>query len=420
MNLRPLPRALTLAAAIACSTAPALAARDEAIFNAASAVQPNVVDTLKEMVLIESGTRDPQGIARMADLLQRRLVALGAKVDRRPTTGGNGSDVLVGQWTGNGRRKILLIAHMDTVYAPGILQTQPLKQDGNRLYGPGIADDKGGIAVILHSIEILQKQGWKDFATLTVLFNGDEESGSTGSSRSIVDMASQHDVVLSFEPTAANIPGAGEGVLLSAAGTATAVIEVKGKASHAGAAPELGRNALLEASFQMLQTEKLAKDIPGAQLNWTQFTTGTIPNQIPEVARASADVRLTRKDAADKLRTALQQKVASGRHVPDTQSTVTLTVGRPPYERNDRTDALGRIAQEIYAEMGSQPLKLYPVTGGATDASFAQQPGNAAVLESMGLPGAGYHARDEYIELDSIPRRVYLACRMLMRLAQGQ
>jgi glutamate carboxypeptidase len=414
MTLRPLLLALVLA------STPALAARDDALFAAATAAQPALVETVKELVLIESGTRDAAGIAKVAGVLQKRLDELGAKVERRATTGGNGSDVVVGQWTGTGKRRILLMAHMDTVYPTGILQAQPLKQEGNRLYGPGIADDKGGIAVILHSVDILHKRGWKDYATLTVLFNGDEESGSRGSSAAIVELAGQHDVVLSFEPTAANVPGGGEGVLLSAAGAGAAVLDVKGKASHAGAAPDAGRNALTEAAWQMLQTETVAKEIPGAQLNWTQLVTGTIPNQIPESARATADVRLTRKDAAEKLRAALEQKVAAGKHIPDTQSTITLTVGRPPFERNERTDALGKVAQEVYAELGDRPLRVYPGTGGATDAGYAQQPGNAAVLESLGLPGAGYHARDEYIELDAIPRRVYLACRMLMRVGQGQ
>ena len=75
----------------------------------------------------------------------------------------------------------MLIAHMDTVYAKGILATEPYRQDGNKLYGPGIADDKGGIAVILHSLAILRDAGWKDYARLTVLFNPDEEIGSIGS-----------------------------------------------------------------------------------------------------------------------------------------------------------------------------------------------------------------------------------------------
>jgi glutamate carboxypeptidase len=406
--------ALAAAAALCLAATPGFAARDDALFDAATAAQPAVGETLRELVLLESGTRDAQDLAKIADVLHKRLVALGGTVDRRTTTGGNGSDVLVAQWRGTGRRNIMLMAHMDTVYPHGILQSQPFKQEGERLYGPGIADDKGGIAVILHSLEILQKAGWKDYATLTVLFNGDEESGSFGSARSIVEQAGRHDVVLSFEPSVAG----DDGVLLSAAGAGSAVLEVKGRSSHAGAAPQLGRNALVEAAWQVGQTENIARDIPGAQLNWTQLVTGTIPNQIPEMARAVADVRVTRQDAVDKLRTALEQKVAASRHVADTQSTIKLTIGRPPFERNERTDALGQMAAAIQAEMGGKALTLYPGTGGATDAAYAQQ-GKAAVLESLGLPGAGYHARDEFIDLASIPRRLYLACRMLVRLGQG-
>lgn len=409
---------LALAAAALVLASQAHAARDDALYLAVTAAPPAVVETLRELVLIESGTLDAAGINRVADVLQKRLNALGAQVDRRRTSGGNGSDMLVAKWTGNGRRNIMLMAHMDTVYPAGILQSQPLKQDGNKLYGPGIADDKSGIAVILHSLDILQKAGWKDFGTLTVLFNGDEESGSLGSGKTITEVARQHDVALSFEPSGPNVPGVGEGVLLSAAGTATAVLEVKGRQSHAGTTPQLGRNALVEAAYQMLQTENIARELPGAQLNWTMLETGTVHNQIPDGARVHGDVRLTRQGAGEKLRAALQAKIDSSRHIPDTQSTLTLTAARPPFERNARTDALGKMAQEIYAEMGTKPLVLYPVIGGATDASFAQQATNAAVLESLGLPGAGYHARDEYIELDSIPRRLYLVCRMLMRVAQ--
>ncbi|MBA1993681.1 M20/M25/M40 family metallo-hydrolase, partial [Escherichia coli] len=89
------------------------------------------------------------------------------------------------------------IAHLDTVYEHGILDTQPYKVDGNRIYGPGIADDKGGIAVILHSLKILQDTGWRDYAKLTVSFNPDEEVGSIGSGEIISELADQHDVVLS-------------------------------------------------------------------------------------------------------------------------------------------------------------------------------------------------------------------------------
>jgi hypothetical protein len=96
--------------------------------------------------------------------------------------------------TGTGRRRILMMGHIDTVYQAGILNTQPFKREGNKLYGPGIADDKGGIAVILHALKILADAGWKDFDQITVLFNPDKEVGSVGSGELIAGLADQQEI----------------------------------------------------------------------------------------------------------------------------------------------------------------------------------------------------------------------------------
>ena len=185
----------------------------------------------------------------------------------------------------------MLIAHMDTIYWPGTLASQPIKQDGNKLYGPGIADDKGGIAVILHALGILRDAGWRDHAQLTVLLNGDEESGLAGSGDLIATLGEQHDVVLSYEPTAANDVAKAEGVLLAAAGGGPLTMVVKGRSAHAGVAPQLGRNALIEAAHQMLQTRDIAVDIPGAQLKgrcWKPARPATRSRTPPPWAATSA------------------------------------------------------------------------------------------------------------------------------------
>jgi glutamate carboxypeptidase len=313
----------------------------------------------------------------------------------------------------------MLIAHMDTVYPEGTLASEPYRQDGNRLYGPGIADDKGGIALILHSLAILKDAGWRDYAQLTVLFNEDEEVGSTGSGEIIARSADQHDFVFSCEPTTAKAVAKTEGLLLGAAGATLATMEVKGRSAHAGVAPETGRNALLELAYQLQQTRDVAKGIPGAQLNWTTAQAGVVRNQIPERATAGADVRLTAPGAAEKLLAALQEKVKAGHLVPDTETTVTLAVGRPAFVANERARALARQAQAIYAELDGRELTLHEMTSGGTDAGFAGRSGKATVLESFGLAGAGYHARNEYIELDSIVPRLYLMMRMLQTAARA-
>ena len=404
-----------LAVLAAALTTGARAAPEAALLAAAQAAEPAVIQSLKDMVTIESGTMDAPGLGKMADYAEARLKALGLQVERRKSTSNHG-DVLVGRLSGTGKRRLMLIAHFDTIYWPGTLGTQPIKQDGNKLYGPGIADDKGGVAVILHTLAILKASGWTNFAQLTVLLNSDEESGSSGSGEAIATLSDQHDVVLSYEPTAAKAFAKAEGVLLAAAGVATVTMEVKGRESHSGTAPQLGRNALVELAHQVLQTQDIAKGIPGAQLNWTTMQSGKTRNQIP--ATASADVRLTAAGAGEQLLAALRAKVAEGQRVLDTEVSLRMGEGRPPFVGGERTLALAMRAQAIYSELDARPLRLVPGTGGGTDAGFANRSGKAVVLESLGLAGWGYHARDEYIEIDSIVPRLYLSTRLRMDLGK--
>lgn len=393
---------------------------DAGLLAASRAAEPAVIRTLEDLVAIESGSAQLDGLNRLADYAEQRLKALGGSTERLKATSGPGGPIVKATFSGSGQRRILLIAHMDTVYQPGILQTQPMRREGNKLYGPGIADDKGGMAVILHAVALLRDAGWKDYQRVTVLFNPDEEIGSIGSGEIIAATADEHDVVLSFEPNAAKAVVKDESLLLGASGTATAVMDVKGRASHAGAAPTLGRNALIELSHQLLQTRDVAAGIPGTQLNWTTAKAGEVRNQIPESATATGDVRLTVGDGAQKLQAALNEKVASSKLVPDTQTTVTVTVGRPPFVASDAGKALAAHARGIYAELDGRRLALVPTTGGATDAAFAGRSGKAVVVESFGLAGYGYHARDEYIEVDSIVPRLYLAARLMMDIGSGK
>lgn len=392
--------------------------KDVALLAAAQNAQPAVIDTLQKMVQIESGSANVAGISKIADLVQARLIALGA-VSERIKSSDSDRAMVKGVFKGTGSLSALLIAHMDTVYADGILASEPYRQEGNRLYGPGIADDKGGIAVILHTLEILKSMGWKNFSTLTVLFNSDEEIGSPGSGEILTALGAAHQVVLSYEPSPAKAVAQVEGVLLSAAGTATATLEVKGRASHAGAAPEQGRNALIELSHQLLATQDIAKEVPGAQLNWTYAQGGLVRNQIPERAHAFGDVRLTQSSAFENLSRALESKLKESKRVPETEVTVKLELGRPPYQAGERGLALAQRARAIYAELEGRKLQFIPSTGAGTDAGFAGISGKPAVLESLGLAGWGYHAKNEYIEIDSIVPRLYLSARLLQELGKN-
>lgn len=390
-------RKIALALGLASMLGGAVAA-DQPLLEAARAQQAPLLSTLKELVLIESGSSDAAGLARMADYTGRRLQQLGAVVERR-------DGIVTARFQGKGSKKLMLIAHMDTVYQPGILATQPYREDGDRVYGPGIADDKSGIALILHTLELLQQRGWRDYAQLTVIFNPDEEVGSRLSGNWIATQAAEHDFVFSCEPHGARL----DGILLSASGIATATMTVQGRASHAGVAPQAGRNALIELSHQLLQTREL--EVPGAQLNWTRANAGLVTNQIPAAATATGDVRLSAADGIQRLQQALNDKVATPL-VPETVTRVEIEPGRPPYIATDAGRAWATKAQAIYAEIGRK-LALYPTTGGGTDAGYASRSGKAVVLESFGLGGDGVHGKDEYITIDTVVPRLYLLSRMM-------
>ncbi|MBB3223049.1 glutamate carboxypeptidase [Pseudoduganella umbonata] len=380
-------------------------AADQALLEAARTQQAPLLATLKDLVLIESGSSDSAGLARVADYSAARLKALGAAVERK-------DGIVTGRFSGKGRKKLMLIAHMDTVYQPGILATQPYRVDGNRIYGPGIADDKSGVALILHTIEMLHARGWHDYAQLTVIFNPDEEIGSPASGEWIASQAALHDFVFSCEPNGVQA----EGLLLSASGIATARMTVEGRAAHAGVAPKSGRNALVELSHQVLQTQDI--NVPGAQLNWTRANAGLATNQIPASATVQGDVRLSATDGAERLLQALNQKVATPL-VPDTVTKVEIQPGRPPFIATDAARTWAAKAQAIYGEIGRK-LALYPATGGGTDAGYASRSGKAIVLEAFGLAGDGMHAKDEYITIDSVVPRLYLLSRMMQEAGASQ
>ncbi|MGO4314103.1 M20/M25/M40 family metallo-hydrolase, partial [Pseudomonas sp. KB_15] len=152
----------------------------EPAYQLAQQEKPALIATLKDLVSIESGSKDIEGLDRIAALIRDRLAALGGdaklveptEVYRMEDTPEKVGKMVVAQFKGTGRRNIMLIAHMDTVYLRGMLAQQPFRVDGDRAYGLGIADDKNGVAVILHTVAILQKMKFKDYGTLTVLING--------------------------------------------------------------------------------------------------------------------------------------------------------------------------------------------------------------------------------------------------------
>jgi len=422
----PLVRRLCTAAFLATALpGPAAAQPVEPLLALAKKERQPFLDTLKELVSVETGSRDLEGLDRAAKLIAGRLSALGGKVVlvdptegayRMEDTPAKIGKVVHARFEGKGAKKILLLAHMDTVYLRGTLAKQPFRIEGDRAYGLGIADDKNGVALILHVLAMLNAMDFRGYGLVTVLVNADEEMSSPGSRHLLTRLGAEHDAVFSCEASRVD----SDKLALATAGIASVILKVKGRASHAGAAPELGRNALYELAHQMLQTRDLSNPATGLKMNWTLASGGSVRNAIPAEASATADVRVLRVSDYDGIERAVRERIRN-RLIPDTQVEMTFERRRPPLEATAASRALGEHALRIYAELGKKLVVDALAEGGGTDAAFASLNTKAPVIERFGLQGFGAHSNDaEYVAVDSIEPRLYLLARLIMDVSQGR
>ncbi len=417
--------AMALLGALASGTAlQAFAQPVEPVMAQARKEKAALIETMKDLVSIESGSRDAEGLDRISALIADRLRALGGKVEfvapadvyKMDDTPPKIGRIVHARFEGTGTKKILLIAHMDTVYLKGMLEKQPFRVDGARAYGLGIADDKQGIAVILHTLAVLKGLNFRDYGLVTVLINGDEEISSPGSRSLLTKMGAEHDAVFSFEGSRVD----SDRLSLSTAGIAAVILNVKGRASHAGGAPENGRNALYELSHQILQTRDLSDPSIGLKMNWTVSSSGTNRNVIPAIATATADVRVLRVSDYDGIEAKVRERIKN-KLIPDTQVEMTFERRRPPLEATAASKSLAAYAQKVYREIGKDLVVGEVAEGGGTDAAFASLKAKGPVLERFGLQGFGAHSNDaEYVLLDSIEPRLYLASRLIMDFSAGK
>jgi glutamate carboxypeptidase len=428
MNANFIGRALCTACVAVCA-ALALnvsAAPLEPVMSLATKERAPLLDTLKGLVSIESGSGDREGLDKISELIAGRLRALGGTVEfiepnpadiyRMVDTPKQIGRMVHARFTGTGTKKIMLIAHMDTVYLRGMLAKQPYRIDGNRAYGLGIADNKQGIALIIHTLSILKTMNFRDYGLVTVLINADEEVSSAGSRATLTKLGAEHDAVFSCEGAYAQ----SDLLSLTTAGVGAVVLNVEGKASHAGSAPERGINALYELAHQILQTRDLSDPKTGLKMNWTVASAGTNRNVIPAIASATADVRVLRVADYDSIEEKVRERIKK-QLIPDTKVNMTFERRRPPLELTPANAALAKHAQRIYSELGRQLVIGDVAAGGGTDAAFAALRTKAPVIERFGLQGFGSHSSDsEYVLIDSIEPRLYLLTRMIMDFAQDK
>jgi glutamate carboxypeptidase len=367
-------------------------------FNYFEERKDQIVQTIRQLVEIESPTDNKQAVDQLGALLAGRFEALGghAKFHRVQDFG----DHLQVDFTGaRGGKPVLLLGHLDTVYPIGTLTTMPCRIANSRLWGPGAFDMKSGIAFMLHAIEALR--AWNEDRLprpVTVLLVSDEEVGSDTSRVITENLAKKSAAVLVLEPS----HGPKGAVKTARKGIGEYVLKVTGKAAHSGLDFKKGQSAILELAKQIIAISKLIDVKRGLTLNVGTVQGGTRVNVIPAEASAVLDVRVARKQDASIIDRKLRALKPFNRKC---KIEISGGINRPPMERMPAVAALYKKAAEIARQFG---WKLEEASvGGGSDGNFTAALG-IPTLDGLGGVGEGAHATHESVLISELPKRAAL------------
>ncbi|WP_063059832.1 M20 family metallopeptidase [Nocardia sienata] len=363
------------------------------LLDAAAGTLPDMLDRFRLLVDCESPSDDPLGLQRCAALIRPWLAdALGRSA--RSTRIGENVHVLAEAPD----PRVLVLGHFDTVWPVGTTADRPFSITGGIATGPGTFDMKGGIVQALAAIELLA-----DASHVSVLLTSDEETGSASSRQLIEEQARKAGAVLVCEPSAD-----GGAVKIGRKGLAAYRVAVTGRAAHAGLEPELGVNAGVELAHQILAIAGLASE--NTSVVPAVIAGGTTVNTVPEYAECSVDARSWSVPDLEKVDRAM---LALTPRLPGATVTVTGGIARLPFEESSAR-GLYREAAAAARTLGMAPLRAVR-SGGASDGNFTAAIG-VPTLDGLGAVGGHPHARDEHVDVNTMPARVALLATLLERL----
>ena len=366
-----------------------------------SAATQRLLKRVRGYVEIETPSRDEVAIRRLAQVIANDLKAANGEVEVTEAPG-YGAQV-VASFTGreNGEH-ITILGHLDTVHPSGTLATQPFVVRDGRAEGPGVYDMKIGVALAVEAVHALKRKGSRPRRPLRIVFTCDEEIGTHASMPVIEANAKGAAAVLVPEPC---IPGGS--VKTSRKGVLTYRMDVKGKAAHAGVAPQTGVSATAELARQIERLVAIARPDVGTTINVGVIGGGTASNVVAAHAFADIDVRVVGMAEAARVHAELMalQPILKGASIE-----VRQTEQRPPLERSAAVISLYEKARAVAAGLGRELGE--GASGGGSDGSFTAAMG-IPTLDGLSSDGGGAHASDEHILIADLPYRLALFTRLL-------
>ncbi len=368
-----------------------------------------LVDGIRQWMRCESPSNDPAALARRAELMRAQAESLGLRARITPVQARADAPELPllhisNRAEGDQRPGLLVLGHLDTVHPIGTLAHNPIRIDGDRLYGPGGYDMKAGVFLALTA---LGAAGTATALPVDLLIVPDEEVGSHASRASIERLAGQARYCLVAEPARAN----GGRCVTARKGTGLVQLAVRGVASHAGLAHDKGRSAVREMAHQVLALEAMTDYARGITVSVGTIEGGTTTNTVPALCRCQVDFRFPDLQAADELVGRLRGLRPVG---PEMQLELDIEVNRPPMVKDERAAQLLQRVQQLALEDGFT-LEEAPPTGGGSDANFTSAMGVPS-LDGLGADGDGAHTWHEHVLVSTLPMRTRLWHRLLTQL----
>ncbi|MEU6816695.1 M20/M25/M40 family metallo-hydrolase [Streptomyces sp. NPDC046860] len=314
-------------------------------------------------------------------------------------------DILIRRYAGSGESPLLLLGHYDTVWPAGTLAARPYHRDGDRITGPGVFDMKAGLVQAVWALKALDALGLPR-PGVTLLINGDEETGSLASKDVVMAEARRSRATLVFEASAD-----GGAIKTARKGVGLFRITVTGQEGHAGLDPHRGASAVDELAHQILHLAGLRDLAAGTSVNVGVVSGGTRPNVTAGRAVADLDVRVSSRGEKERISAAL---AAVRPHDPRTAVEVTGGWNRPVFAREPGVAALADLARDCAGLLGERLDEAS--VGGASDGNFAAAAGSP-VLDGLGAVGDGAHAASEYASASALVRRAALAALVITSLA---
>ena len=383
-----------------------------------AAAEP-MLDQVLAWSAVNSGSRNLDGLKTMAALLGDAVSGLSgdvrlldpAPVDAVDATGkpvdiAHGRNLHV-KVRPDAPVQLLFTGHMDTVFGVDHAFQETQWLDDQVLNGPGVADMKGGIAVLLAALKALEASGAQHLG-YEIVINSDEEVGSLGSAPLIAEAARGKKAALTYEPSA--LP---DGTLAGARpGSGNFAITIHGRSAHAGRNPEDGRNAILAASDLALRFEAMRK--PGLSVNPAKIDGGSPTNVVPDLAVLRVNLRPATPELEAEANVMIQQAVAAVAAERDVQIHIHGGFARPPKPMTPEAETLFGLVKQAGADLG-QAIG-WQSSGGVCDGNNIAACG-VPVVDTMGVRGGKIHSMEEFLIVESLKERAALSALTILRLA---